>query len=142
MLYPLVCSSHLFLFNSIYAYHIEEQTVSFVLFSAYLFSTLHYITNRYNSIYHKCDLVISRLTTIYISLYTLNFLSVYYTFIIVNNVCLSYALSKAIHSFFPNRDYSIYCHFYFHFISNFCIYTLLNTGYKYKIGGKSSCIFL
>lgn len=133
MVYPLIYSSQLFMFNSIFAYIIDEETFSYILFIAYLFSFLHHATNIHNSIYHKSDLVVSRLTTMYISLYTLRFTSFCYTFILFNNVALSYYLSNTIYTLYPNKKIWIYYHFYFHFISNICIYTILNTSYEHKL---------
>ena len=129
MIIRLICSSHLFLFNSMYAYRIKEKVMCSFLFMIYLFSTLHYITDQTDSVYHYIDCYMSRTGTIVLFLNSFKYTKPYYCIMAINNIILSYGMSRCVFMLYKDTTW-IYFHMYFHFLTNLCLFVNLEDSRK------------
>jgi len=129
MIITLICSSHLFLFNSIYAYRIKETIMCSFLFMIYLFSTLHYITNQSDSVFHYMDRMMSRIGTIVLFVNSFKYTKPFYCILAINNIILSYSMSCCVFIIYNDTTW-IYCHMYFHILTNFCLFVSLEDSTK------------
>jgi len=129
MIITLICSSHLFLFNSIYAYRIKETIMCSFLFMIYLFSTLHYITNQSDSVFHYMDRMMSRIGTFVLFVNSFKYTKPFYCILAINNIILSYSMSCCVFIIYNDTTW-IYCHMYFHILTNFCLFVSLEDSRK------------
>lgn len=130
-MYRLVLSSNLFLANSFVAYKNNERIVSLLLLLVYVCSTLHHSTHINNSYCHKLDLFMSRSTTFLLFPYSLKFSRPSFCFMAINNMILSYGLSHCIDIIYDNTSW-VWCHMYFHVLTNVYIYTSLKDCKRHK----------
>lgn len=142
MIIQLLYSSHLFLFNSIYAYHINEKIMCSFLLMVYLFSAIHYITDKNDSVYHYMDCIMSRTATIVLFLNSFKYSKPYYCIMAINNIILSYGISRCIFIIYNDTTW-IYSHMYFHVLTNFCLFVSLkdclskrNMGCARRLAGR------
>lgn len=122
MLVTLFCSCHMFLANSIYAYYLNNWYISIVVFFVYLGSAFHYLTYTEASIYHYIDVCMSRSSVVLLIPYSTLYVHHHYSIMALNNVVLSYGVSRCVYWMYPGDFTWIWFHVYFHTITNYCIY--------------------
>ena len=122
---PIVITSHLFLLNAIYSFFINEYFITLLMTSVYTCSTLYHLSNYSNVVLHYTDLCVSRITTVLLISYSTLHVHYYYSILALNNIILSYTLSKVTYHYDNLSRYWILWHIIFHLLTNFCIYVLL-----------------
>jgi len=121
----IVITSHLFLLNAIYSYYLNEYFIALLMTSVYSCSTLYHLSNYSNVLLHYIDLYVSRIATVLLISYSTLHVHYYYSIIALNNIILSYTLSRITYHYDKLSDNWILWHIIFHLLTNFCIYVLL-----------------
>ena len=125
MLVPLFCSCHLFLANAMYACYLKNWVVFELMFVSYVFSALHYLTYTEESMYHYLDVYASRSAVGFLIPYSTKYVHYVYSAMALNNIVLSYGMSRCVYWLDPEKLTWIWFHIYFHMSTSFCVFVFL-----------------
>ena len=139
-MFVIICTSHLFLANALFAYAISNNVTKNILICVYVSSMFHWITYEPDSLFHYVDLITSRVATISLIVYSMNYVHYYYCIMALHTIVLTYAMSRCMYVQYPDNTYWILCHAYFHIVTNFCIYVFLINYRNYKWYGITNNI--
>jgi hypothetical protein len=121
-----IYSSLLFLGNGIYA--LTQNKYDFVIMNTIMFiiSILNYIYDTNNDFIYYLDIICANIVFIFYVYKSFNIFSGFEIFLMINSIILSFMLSCLYHLEHKDEKNWQFFHMYFHFVSNICIFMIIN----------------
>lgn len=134
----IIASSHLFLANAVLAYTMSNDFVKYTMCVVYLSSVLHWTIYEPNSMLHYADMVVSRMATMLLIVYSTKYVHYYYSILALHTIVLTYGMSRCVYVLYPDHWYWVWWHVHFHIMTNFSIYVFLLNYRNYKWYGVTN----
>lgn len=135
----LLISSQLFLPSIYFSLITYQYSLTCSLVTTYVGSSLFYIYNKENNLFHKIDLITARTTCIFNFIYTFIYIQpVYISFILLHNMALPYFISCMM---YYNKNPLWYkMHIYFHIWANITAFIVIYEAYYQNQINNETCI--
>lgn len=118
----IICiSTFMYAYSALLAFENSQLCICFINVLIFISSLLHWYTNRELSIFHKCDIIVSRSAAVIYCIIGFNIFDIYFWFFATQAVTLSYLMSVYAYKLYVNTNTWIIYHVNFHFITNVCI---------------------